>query len=194
MHLKHYDHDGRARFVTFCTHKKVPILTNDVFRQIVLDEIVRFCQESQARLLSYVIMPEHVHLVIVPRKLMKLGPEIGELKRRIAVQIVEKLRASHSDLIRNLEVVRDGQKRIALWLRRCFDHNCRTENQVWRKVNYCHMNPVKRKLVGSPENWKWSSYKYYLEIPDTLLEIDLSAGDNSAVSGSRTKDQDLPLR
>jgi putative transposase len=175
MNLKHYDHDGRARFVTFCTNRRLPILTNDLFRDVVYDEILAFCRTSHTRLLAYVIMPEHVHLVVVPPETLKLGPAIGNLKRNIARRIVAKLRGAHSDLIPALAVVRNGETRLAFWLKRCFDRNCRTVESVWKYVNYCHWNPVKRKLVGSPDKWKWSSYSYYLDIPDRLLEIDVSA-------------------
>jgi hypothetical protein len=33
---------------------------------------------------------------------------------------------------------------------------------AWRKLRYLHRNPVKRGLLGSPEQWHWSSYRYYL--------------------------------
>ncbi len=186
MNLKHYDHDGRARFVTFCTQRRLPILTNDLFRGIVLDELFAFCKASHIRLLAYLIMPEHVHLVVVPPETLKLGPAIGNLKRNIAKRIVAKLRKSHSDLIPALEVVRGGERRIAFWLKRCFDRNCRTEEFVWKCVNYCHWNPVKRKLVGSPDKWRWSSYPLYLEVPNRLLEIDVSTA-GKAPDIARTK-------
>lgn len=176
MHLKHYDHDGRARFVTFCTHRRIPILTNNLFRQITCEEVFAFCQSTRTRLLAYVIMPEHVHLVIVPPDTLKLGPAIGNLKQNIAKRIVAVLKDRNSRLLQTLAVERGGIKYLAVWLKRCFDHNCRDEESVWKCVNYCHWNPVTRKLVASPENWKWSSYAYYLEVPDNLLVLDVSAG------------------
>jgi putative transposase len=175
MNLKHFDHEGRARFITFCTNRRLPILTNDVFRQVVHEEIFAFCRESRTRLLSYVIMPEHVHVVIVPPEQLQVGPAIGSLKRSIAKRIVASLRTTDSELIRTLEVKRSGEVRVAFWLKRCFDHNCRTEESVWRCVNYCHWNPVTRGLVAVPERWRWSSYSYYLDVPDNLIEIDVLA-------------------
>ncbi len=175
MKLKHYDHDGRARFVTFCTHQKLPILSNRVFRDIVVGRIHEFCHNRQLRLLGYVVMPEHVHLVIVPPEDVELGPLVGELKRITARDIHKLLKNSESDLSAKLLVQRDGRKKTAFWQRRCFDHNCRTEESVWEKVNYCHNNPVKRGLVRQRADWKWSSHSYYAASDNVLLEIDIAA-------------------
>ncbi len=83
MRLRHYDHDGRARFITFSTHKDLPVLTNSLFREIVVDGIVSHCRLHKLRLLAYVVMPEHVHLVNVPSSGLEVGPNIGELKRQL---------------------------------------------------------------------------------------------------------------
>ena len=176
MKLRHYDHDGRARFVTFCTHQDAPILTNTPFRSAVVESILSVCRDGRLRLLGYVVMPEHVHLVVVPPEDGELGPAIGEMKRQSALLIHDLLQRQASPLLSRLSVVRNGVPKFALWKRRCFDHNCRSEREVWEKVNYCHNNPVKRGLVKQAEGWKWSSYQYYADSPDTLLEID-AAGE-----------------
>lgn len=40
------------------------------------------------------------------------------------------------------------------------------------KINYCHYNPVKGKLESKPEDWKWSSYKWYAGVGDVVIELD----------------------
>jgi putative transposase len=173
MDLKHYDHDGNARFVTFCTHARLPILTNNRFRYAVVDAIRQVRKDSELRLNGYVIMPEHVHLVLIPPNNVKLGPVIGEIKRVSAKKILEQLRASNSNLLKKLQVKRDRQGPIALWQRRCYDHNCRTEAEMWKAVRYCDDNPVSRGLASKPEHWVWSSYGWYHDIPGVVLEMDI---------------------
>ena len=175
MKLKHYDHDGRARFVTFCTHQKLPVLTNHVFKDIVVNCLFEICRDYKLRLLGYVAMPEHVHLVVVPPEATELGPVIGEFKRITARRIHQLVRNAPSGLLEKLMTVRNSKTRFVLWQRRCHDHNCRTPESVWEKVNYCHNNPVKRGLVRQPEDWQWSSYRYYGAGDNVLLEIDVSA-------------------
>ncbi len=174
VQLKHFDHDGRARFVTFCTHRKLPILTNDTFRMIVVEALDEVRKQSEFRLLAWVIMPEHVHLVIVPSVESKLGPIIGEIKRISARRIHKLLTAGESDLLSKLIVVRRGTRKFALWLQRCYDHNCRTDNEIREKIMYCHNNPVRRGLVGSPDNWRWSSHSAYSGQGTSKLKVDAS--------------------
>ncbi len=55
MKIKHYDHDGRARFITFCTHNRLPLLTNDSFRSIAVEAIKEVRARTGLKLLAYVI-------------------------------------------------------------------------------------------------------------------------------------------
>jgi putative transposase len=174
MKLKHYDHDGRARFITFCTHKRIPVLTNTPFRKVIIGCLEEIRTRYKLHFLGYVIMPEHVHLVVVPPKELKLGFVIGELKRISAKRIHELLFRNNGDLIKRLTVSRNGQQRFALWQRRCLDHNCRSDESVWEKIEYCHNNPVTRGLVSKPDDWQWSSCRWYLGKQGVVLRMDTS--------------------
>jgi len=175
MKLRHFDHDGRARFITFSTYHHLPVLSNALFRGIVVDAIDEGRRTFGFRLLAYVVMPDHVHLVIIPPIDSDVGYLVGEIKRLSARSIHTALKGKESDLSANLVVERGGRRRFALWQRRCYDHNCRTDESVWEKVTYCHNNPVRRGLVDDPAKWCWSSYCWYQGHPGSLLEIDCSA-------------------
>jgi len=174
MKLKHFDHDGRARFITFCIHHQIPILTNDPFRQILVDSIDDVRRQDGFRLLAYIIMPEHVHLVIIPGDDTRAGTLVGEIKRVSSLRIHEILLENESRLIHKFIVQRDRHSPFALWKRRCHDHNCRTDDAVWSRVEYCHFNPVTRGLVRNPEDWIWSSYRWYLGKRNVPLQIDFA--------------------
>lgn len=172
MRVKHFDHDGRARFVTFSTHQRLPILSNTQFRQAVIDSILDVRETSRFRLLAYVIMPEHVHLVLIPGIDSAVGGLVGEIKRIAARKIHAAIRNQKPLLLAKLTVIRDKREKFALWERRCYDHNCRTDKAIWEKVTDCHSNPVRRGLAGNPADWVWSSYRWYAGLPGSLLEID----------------------
>jgi REP element-mobilizing transposase RayT len=53
-------------------------------------------------------------------------------------------------------------KRRAFWHARSYDFNVWTTRKRVEKLRYMHRNPVKRGLVGAPEEWEWSSYRFYL--------------------------------
>ena len=170
MELKHYDHDGRARFVTFCTYRKLPILADDVFRQIVVQCLGDIKIRFQLRLLAWVIRPEHVHIVVIPPEEIRLGPVIGELKRISTRKIHRLLKSESSALLGKLKAIRNGKQRFVLWQRRCYDHNCRTTDAVRSRIDYCHKNPVTRGLVKKPKDWRWSSYRSYIRSAESVLE------------------------
>jgi len=165
--LKHYDNLGTARFITFSYHNKLRLLYNDTLKKICIDNLKHIVDKYNIKLLAYVIMPNHVHFVIIPPDGLKMGKVIGELKSLSARQIIEYLEKINSNLLNELNVLRNGEKRKVVWMRRCYDHNCRNENTVNEKINYCHYNPVKAGLVKSPEDYKWSSYNdiYVLKDP-----------------------------
>jgi putative transposase len=159
MKLKHYDDDGRYRFITFAAHDRVPIFTNPRLCAICIDWIEHICDCCAVEILAYVIMPEHVHIVLLPPPGVPVGQLIGEIKKNIARDVHAALPLD-SPVLGRLVAIRNGREKFALWQRRCFDHNCRTEESAQEKVNYCHWNPVTRGLVMRPEDYEWSSYNY----------------------------------
>lgn len=161
MRFRHFDGDGRARFVTFSTHRQLPVLTNHAFRQELANCIDTVWATYQFHLIGYVFIPEHVHLVLIPAENTNVGEIIGEIKRQSAGAIHRLLNSHAAGGLSALYTVRNGQSRFVLWKRRCYDHNYRSIESVWQKVNYCHNNPVKRKLVTAPEDWRWSSCRWY---------------------------------
>ncbi len=173
MELKHYDHDGRARFITFCTHYRLPLLTNDLFRSIVVKAIAKVKAQIGLKLFAWAIMPNHIHLVLVPPIDGEVGFIIGEIKRLSAFAIHRRLKAVNSELLDKLIINRRGKRKFAFWQKRCYDYNCQTNEEIWTKVKYCHNNPVSWGLVATPDQWRWSSYNNYLGEGNGVLEIDL---------------------
>jgi len=167
--LRHYDDLGTVRFVTFSCYRRQRLLTEQTACEAILTELLRLRRDRGINILGYVIMPEHVHLVILPPDDLKLGPAIGVFKTRSAHMI---LNWARSDQRKRDRIVRRETGAAAVWQRRCYDHNCRTTEIVIEKVKYCHDNPVKRGLVSRPEDWPWSSCRWYQGLREGVLEID----------------------
>jgi putative transposase len=162
MTTKHFDHDGRTRFVTFSTHQQLPILSDPELSSMVFGALEAVTREYRCTLLAWVIMPEHVHLVLSPPVDAALGQIIGEIKSRSAKAAHSILLRRRSPLLASLRVHRDGQSHFALWKKRCFDRNCRSDEEICQKVRYCHWNPVRRGLAHAPEDYLWSSARRWL--------------------------------
>jgi len=162
--LRHYDNLGSVRFTTFSTFRREPTFMTDSVRRLFVQHLSAMRDSHRFKLLGYVVMPEHIHLVFWPTDDCMAGRMIGELKSRFA-----------RDYFAWQPVGGHNDRRV-FWQRRCFDHNCRTPHSVWQKIEYCHNNPVRRGLVGSPSDWKWSSYNWYhgvAEVPIAMDVVDL---------------------
>ncbi len=158
--LRHWDDLGTARFVTFSCFMRKPYLNQPGAKRLLVDEIDRARTKHLFKIIGYVLMPEHVHIVLFPQDKMKLGMVVGEIKSRMAKQYFAQS-----------GVAPVGVTRV-FWQRRCYDHNCRSVETVREKVRYCHQNPVTRGLVDSAEKWPWSSYNWYHGRRDVPLAID----------------------
>ncbi len=147
--LRHFDNLGTARFVTFSCHRRQAYLTIPEAAELLSRHLSLARTKYRFKLLAYVFMPEHVHLVLLPPDGMKLGLVIREIKSKMARDYFA---SGHGEL---------ATGRV-FWMKRCYDHNCRTQSTIMEKINYCHLNPVRRCLVSMPEDWRWSSYRWYL--------------------------------
>ena len=64
---RRYNDPGHADFLTFSCFRRQPFLLSDRVRHWFIDAIELARQRHQLHLWAYVIMPEHVHLLIYPR-------------------------------------------------------------------------------------------------------------------------------
>jgi putative transposase len=108
---------------------------------------------------GYVVMPEHIHLLLTEPEVGTPSTAMQVLKQRTARALLRK-RKRRNPRQRNLFA--DAPKRRAFWQARPYDFNVWTTRKRAEKLRYMHRNPVKRGLVESPEQWRWSSYRFYL--------------------------------
>lgn len=157
--LRHYDGCGTARFVTFNCYRNEACFRNPEACRLLLKHVKEVREKHHFKLISYVIMPDHVHLVLWPPDGMKLGLVVGEIKSKFA-------RDYFSTIATGIPEPR------VFWEKRCYDHNCRSSQTTCEKINYCHNNPVRRKLVESPEDYIWSSFNWYQGKENVPLQLD----------------------
>jgi putative transposase len=164
-HLRHYDNLNTARFITFSCYQRIRYLLRQTNMEALADAIRLMQSQEHVRLLGYVFMPDHVHLVVLPPSQYEMGRAIGRIKSRSARSMTPP--PGHQQVYRP-----DGTRGV--WQYRGYDHNCRTPETVLEKINYCHMNPVKQGLVDSPEMWEWSSHNWYKGRRDVPLDMDIT--------------------
>jgi putative transposase len=151
--LKRYQEERCLHFVTFSCYARAPRLekphARDVFERTLEDARKWY----GIYIAGYVVMPEHVHLLLTEPERAKLSVALQMLKQNVAQRLREC----------------DGGP---LWQPRYYDFNVWNYAKQTEKLRYIHRNPVKRGLVKSPEEWAWSSFRHYLSRRDGVVEIE----------------------
>lgn len=154
MPVKRYDTPGHARFVTFSCYQRLPLLsdprTRDAFAQRLEAERVRL----GFSIIAWVVMPEHVHLVVVPVD-GQLGPVLRGVKQGFAHMVLARWRERSAPVLGSLV---DARGVTRFWQRGGgYDRNIRHQKELVEKIHYTHRNPVRRGLVDREVDWVWSS-------------------------------------
>lgn len=163
--VKHYHEPGDLHELTFSCYRRMPLLTNDAWRKLLARQIDQAVAEHSFQLAAFVLMPEHVHLLVYP---LSPQPEIdrflASVKQPFSAEIKLRLQQANSRLIRQLTVrERPGKTAFRFWQEGPgYDRNLNQPATLLASINYIHMNPVTRGLVDRAVDWKWSSARHYL--------------------------------
>jgi putative transposase len=167
--IRHYGR-GHLHFITFSCYRRLPLLRSVRARNIfvqILGEVRDRCGFS---LVGYVVMPEHIHLLIGEPAKGTPSTAIQVLKQRVSRRLRRKRRISTEQLKLNFE--HGEHSLLRFWQRRFYDFNVWSLKKRVEKLHYMHMNPLKRKLVAHPKDWPWSSFSFYSKLKHGLIRID----------------------
>jgi putative transposase len=110
-----------------------------VDRDLFEDGLERVRRRYEFEVGGYVVMPEHVHLLVSEPRTNSLATALQALKLSVARR----------------------SERGQFWQARYYDFNVYSDHKRFEKLDYMHWNPVKRGLVERMEDWQWSSYRFY---------------------------------
>ena len=177
--VKSYNIPGDAHELTFSCFRRLPLLNRDRTRQWFLDALATARRRLNLALWAYVIMPEHVHVIVWPRneeyevRLIRTAMKVPVQRqalaylRRKAPRYLERLKDEQPN----------GEVQYRFWQRGGgYDRNIRDMATLRRMIEYTHNNPVRRGLVSEPTAWYWSSAKFYEGIKPVALEMDPITG------------------
>jgi putative transposase len=155
----------------------MPLLTNDAWRRMLAESVERAIQGHDFRLVAFIFMPEHVHLLAYPSiHEPRLDLLLKAIKRPFSFRVKRALAAARSPLLGELTIrERPGVERFRFWQEGGgYDRNLRTESAVLASIAYIHLNPARRGLCERAVHWKWSSAGRY-DLPDEATDPDLPA-------------------
>lgn len=129
-------------------------------------------ERYEFQVFGYVVMPEHVHLLIGEPACLTPSRVLQVLKQRVSRELRGKPRGTVGEPL-GVEDSGEGPELRRFWQRRFYDFNVYSDEKVEEKLNYMHANPVERKLVGHPKDWPWSSFSFYATGEPGLIVMDL---------------------
>ncbi|MGB7435780.1 MAG: transposase [Candidatus Acidiferrum sp.] len=157
-HLKRYVGHRDLHFINFTCYHQRKLLGNASARDVAVKLLGETRKQFGFELLGYVIMPEHVHLLISESSGAAPARVIQVFKQRSSHQ----MRGSFAE---------DAGALWRFWQPRYYDLNVFTEKKLREKLDCMHMNPVRENLVSDPRDWPWSSWTFY-ERGEGLLVMD----------------------
>lgn len=166
---------GGIRFVTFSCQGRLPLLGNPAIRDVLASRLAEARREHGFELFAWVVMPEHVHLMVRPRRGTRLDAALRSLKTSVARRVVARWKRIDAPILGR---IRTSSGALRFWQKGGgFDRNVRDLGEFRREVRYIHRNPVERGLVAEPEAWAWSSVRWWMGRRDGEIECDPPPGD-----------------
>ncbi len=139
--LKRFQKAEALHFITFSCFHRLPLLEAAGARETVEAVLEATRARHQARVYAYVLMPEHIHLLV------------NEPPRIVLAQFLKAVKQVTSRKLKG--------RREKFWQDRYYDSSVYGEKARSEVIRYIHRNPVKRGLVAKPEDWQWSSFRHY---------------------------------
>jgi len=153
---------GALHFVTGIFLDRQPVFTDPACCWKFLDELKKLNAKWPSKLITYVLMPDHFHLIVNPID-GRIRDYTGHLKAVAAKSIIRtSTKFTFPRVAIGHQVWQEGFKSLPLW----------SDWMIWQKINYVHNNPIKAGLVKSAKDYHWSGFRSFYEMGDDPLAVD----------------------
>jgi len=157
--LHRYYGGDHLHFITCSCYRRMPLLRSARGRDRLLSVLEQTRKRYRFVVVGYVVMPEHIHLLLNEPEVGTPSTVMQVLKQRTARALLPKIKPCD---LRQIKLFGETPERAPFWQTRFYDFNVWTEKKRVEKLRYRHRNPVQRGLAAAPEDWRWSSYRFYL--------------------------------
>lgn len=165
-------------FVTFAVVGWVDVFTRTVYKDILI-ESWKYCQKQKGLLVhAYVIMTNHVHMIISRNSSMLLENIMRDMKKFTSVKIIEAIKRENE--IRKYWMLQifaraggnnSNNTTYQFWQQDNHPIECDTAEILEQKMSYIHENPVRAGFVEKAEDWVYSSASDYYCNRKGLMEL-----------------------
>ncbi|HJY63634.1 MAG TPA: transposase [Ignavibacteria bacterium] len=155
---------NKIYFFTATILKWIQILRDDKYKDIVIESLIFLINEKRVRLYSFVIMPNHIHLVwqiLEPHIL----PDVQRDFLKFTAQNIKLKMQKENKLFLNKFLVNSADRKFQIWQRKPLSVELFTEKVIEQKINYIHANPCREKwnLCKYAHEYRYSSARFYYD-------------------------------
>lgn len=176
--MRRYKLDPQLTKIYFCTCtivKWLNVFEEERYINIIIDSL-NHCRMYKGLLLyGYVIMPNHIHLMVSYKSEANLSDIMRDFKRHTSTQIAKCLAEDNNFAFLHIFETAAYRKRSKIKVWQDEYHPIAIVSEKWfhQKMNYMHDNPVRKRLVNRPEEWKYSSARNWMLDDHSILTLDL---------------------
>lgn len=173
-----FNDPGHAHELTFSCYHGYKLLSKDRSREWFIDALDRARRKHRFLLFSYVIMPEHAHILTVPERWeYEVSAFLKSFKQSVSRRAMNFLRNTRPDWVERLTQRQPGGKvESHFWQQGGgYDRNIVSQDAFLSVIRYIHANPVRRGLVENPLDWEWSSARWWEGDKDVKLAMDATS-------------------
>ena len=156
-------------FVTCTINGWLPVFTRPEAAEIIFNSWKHQQDKRELKIFAYVVMENHLHLIAA-------APDLADVLHRFksytALKVIELLKHHGAAvLLKQLHWLKKAHKTDSehqIWQEGSHPKQIQNDEMMWQKIEYIHMNPVKRGFVDDPLHWRWSSARNYAHMPGLI--------------------------
>lgn len=175
MTEKRYRMEGSIYYITSVTYNRLKIFTQPAFVILLIDSLNYYRYQYSCKIIGYVIMPDHVHLLILPRDEKSVTDFMRDFKRFTSGRIARQAKVEGKiEWLSMFEAAGTETDRAEykVWQDSFWEQSVYTEHFLKQKLDYIHLNPVRAGIVESAAEYPYSSHRNYYLNDNQLIEID----------------------
>ena len=162
---------GDAHELTFTCYRRCSFFEDDALKNSLLKSIAVARKRHNFLVWAYVIMPNHVHLLIHPNATeYKMAVLLKAIKQPFSQALIYEWKSVGDS--RLLETKYAANEHRFWQPGGGYDRNLTSAEAIWSAIEYIHENPVRRGLVETATDWLWSSARFYEQMDGVAFEVD----------------------
>ncbi len=159
-------------FITSSIVGWLPVFYSEKYLNILIESIKFSQTKKNIKLYAYVLLDNHFHLIVSGDNLSNV---MKSIKSFTAKEIINQLKIDQKEVYLNHFKINKLKYKVKseyqVWQESYHPQELISDNIIQQKVEYIHLNPVRKGIVTEPEHWKYSSAGFFSTGEEGILHL-----------------------